>query len=103
VGSPEDTLKLSAHFKRIADAPLTKQGTSDAWNERQNRLAASRDSAKLLIKGTIAKNQAKRAQEEVLPEDLAQALTAPQAWDRLMTLRHARTKEHRLHPSGSKR
>ena len=54
-------LKLSAHFRRIANAPLKKQDSSDAWNERQNRLVASRDSAKLLVKGTQELNQAKRA------------------------------------------
>lgn len=61
IKSATATLKLSAHFRRLSRAPLKKKGTSDAWNERQNRLASSRESAKLLIKGTRELNQAKRA------------------------------------------
>jgi len=43
--------KMGRHFGRISQAPLKHQDSSDAWNERQNRLAAGRDSAKLLIRG----------------------------------------------------
>jgi hypothetical protein len=60
IESANHMLKLSAHFRRIANAPLKRQDSSDAWNERQNRLAASRDSLRLLIRGTMELNQAKR-------------------------------------------
>ena len=56
----EADLKNSARMRKVANAPLKKKGTSDAWNERQNRLAASKDSAKLLVRGIIKKNKAKR-------------------------------------------
>jgi hypothetical protein len=55
----EAETKMGRHFAKIANSPLKKQGGSDAWNERANRLAASRDSAKLLMKGTMKKNKAK--------------------------------------------
>lgn len=55
----EAALKMSAHFQKIANAPLKKKGTSDAWNERQNRLAAQRDATKLKLRGTMEKNKAK--------------------------------------------
>lgn len=61
IESANATLELSAHFRRMANAPLKRQDSSDAWNERQNRLLSSRESLRLLIKGTMALNQAKRA------------------------------------------
>ncbi len=61
ITNAQATLKMAAHFKKIANSPLKKKGTNDAWNERQNRLAAARDSVKLLIRGTMELNQAKRA------------------------------------------
>lgn len=57
-------LKLSKKLGKIARAPLKKKGTGDAWNERQNRLAASRDSAKLLVQGTQELNRAKRRKKK---------------------------------------
>ena len=59
-GSPgEAATKMGRHFAKISRAPLKKQGGSDAWNERANRVAAGRDAAKLLMKGTMEKNKAK--------------------------------------------
>ncbi len=55
----EAATKMGRHFAKIANSPLKKQKTSDAWNERQNRLTAGRDSAKLLMKGTMEKNKSK--------------------------------------------
>ena len=52
-------LDMGRHFAKISRAPLKKKGTSDAWNERQNRLTAGRDAAKLLIRGTKLKAQGK--------------------------------------------
>jgi len=57
----EAALKMGAHFMEIANAPLKRQGTSDAWNERQNRLAAGRDGIRLLLRGTLEKNLAGKA------------------------------------------
>ncbi len=53
-------VKMGRHFAKIANAPLKKQNSSDAWNERQNRLTAGRDSAKMLMRGTMEQNKAKR-------------------------------------------
>lgn len=53
-------VRMGRHFGRISREPLKKQHTGDAWNERQNRLVAGRDSAKLLMKGTMEKNKAKK-------------------------------------------
>ena len=50
-------LHLGRHFAKVSRAPLKKQGTGDAWNERQNRLTAGRDAAKLLIRGTRMRNK----------------------------------------------
>ena len=52
-------LELGRHFAKISRAPLKRKGTSDAWNERQNRLTAGRDAAKLLIKSAKLKAQGK--------------------------------------------
>jgi len=58
-------LKWADHFRRIANAPLKKQDSSDAWSERQAKLAASRDAINLRLRGTYelnkAKNRAKKA------------------------------------------
>jgi hypothetical protein len=46
---PASSASLRAHGRKKAAqarAPLTKQDSSDAWNERQNRLAAARDSVR---------------------------------------------------------
>lgn len=56
----EATTKMGRHFGRISRAPLKRQNSSDAWNERQNRLTAGRDAAKLLIRGALEKNLAKK-------------------------------------------
>lgn len=55
------TLEWAAHFRRIANAPLRRQDSSDAWGERQSRLAASRDAIKLRLRGIMELNKAKRA------------------------------------------
>jgi hypothetical protein len=59
MGDSDSMIEMGRHFGEISRAPLKKQNSSDAWNERQNRLTAGRDSAKLLVKGTMAKNKAK--------------------------------------------
>jgi hypothetical protein len=64
VGRGDAAVKLGRHFARIARAPLKRQGTSDAWNERANKLVASRTAAKLLIKGTIEQNKARAAKKK---------------------------------------
>ena len=60
----EAAIAMGRKFAKMAQRPLKKKG-GDAWNERQNRLASSRDAAKLLIKGTIAKNKAKAKKKKV--------------------------------------
>ncbi len=60
VKSGKAKVKMGKHFARISRAPLKKQKSSDAWNERSNRLVAGRDAAKLMIKGTIEVNKAKK-------------------------------------------
>jgi len=56
----ESGVKMGKRYAEISRMPLEKQDTSDAWNERQNRLAAGRMSADLLTKGTMLKNKAKQ-------------------------------------------
>jgi hypothetical protein len=59
-GSPgEAAVKEGRRFAKMAQRPLKKQNSSDAWNERANRVSSSRDAAKLLMKGTMEKNKAK--------------------------------------------
>jgi len=67
----EAKLALSRHFAKIAKAPLKKQGTSDAWNERSNRIAASRDALSLRAKGIIEINRAKAAKKKVAKREKA--------------------------------
>jgi hypothetical protein len=45
--SSKQTRKMARNFASMSRQPLTKQHTSDAWNERQRRLSAARDAAKL--------------------------------------------------------
>jgi uncharacterized protein len=48
-GIPASSAKLRQSGRKWAAqsrAPLKKQDSSDAWNERQNRLAAARDSVR---------------------------------------------------------
>jgi hypothetical protein len=49
-----------AHMSR---APLKKQGTSDAWNERQNRLVNSRMAVGFLMEGIMLANKTKKENE----------------------------------------
>lgn len=39
--------------------PLERKGTSDAWNERQRRLASGRLAARLMLEATMMYNKAK--------------------------------------------
>lgn len=54
------------HFAEIARAPLKRQDSSDAWNERDNKLVASRTAVMMLIRGTLEKNRAKAAKKRKL-------------------------------------
>ena len=56
----ESQMELGRNFSRVARAPLKKQDTSDAWNERQNRLAAARDAVKIKMKATMERNRKKK-------------------------------------------
>jgi hypothetical protein len=55
----DKALELGRHFARISREPLKKQKSSDAWNERANRLTAGRDAAKLLMKSAKLRGQGK--------------------------------------------
>lgn len=50
-------------FARMANRPLTKQHTSDAWNERQNRISSSRIAVDLLMKSVMMGNKLKAENE----------------------------------------
>ena len=56
----EASMEMGRRFADISTAPLTKQDTGDAWNERQNRLAAARDAAKIMLNATMRYNRSKR-------------------------------------------
>lgn len=55
----DHALELGRKFAKISRAPLKRKGTSDAWNERQNRLTAGRMSADLLLKSAKLRGQGK--------------------------------------------
>jgi hypothetical protein len=98
VATPEQIRDMAQHWLRIANAPLKKQDSSDAWNERQNRLAAGRDAAKLLMRSAREETLA----DEILPEDLSQALTIPQLQDQLQGLVGRQLRLQREYPSRAK-
>jgi hypothetical protein len=52
-------LELGRNFAKISRAPLKRQNSSDAWNERDNKLVAGRSAAKLLIKSAKLRGQNK--------------------------------------------
>ena len=52
----DSLMEMGRHFARISRQPLKKQDSSDAWNERDNRLIAGRDAAKLLMRGAATLN-----------------------------------------------
>lgn len=76
---------MAEHWAKIANAPLKKQHTGDAWNERQNKLVASRDAAKMHIKASLERGRARQQAEldAILPEEFADAMTLPQAWENM--------------------
>jgi hypothetical protein len=60
VKSGKAKVKMGRHFAKISRAPLKRQKSSDAWNERDNKIVAARTGAKLMVKGTIEINKAKK-------------------------------------------
>jgi hypothetical protein len=76
--------EMARHFARISNMPLKRQNSSDAWNERDNKLVAARTAAQIHIKASLERGRARQQAEldEILPEDLAEAMTVPQAFDR---------------------
>lgn len=55
----DKAVAMGRHFAKISRAPLKRQNSSDAWNERDNKIVASRTAAQMLMKGTIEKNKSK--------------------------------------------
>jgi hypothetical protein len=52
-------LELAKHFGRISRAPLKRQDSSDAWNERDNKIVAGRVAFDLYIKAGLLKGKGK--------------------------------------------
>ncbi len=64
-GKPEivsgnTAIRLGRRQAEISRRPLVKQDTSDASNERRNRLASGLTAAQMLIKGTQLNNRVKK-------------------------------------------
>lgn len=51
-------------WARMSREPLKKQHTSDAWNERQNRLASARTAVDMLMMGVMLANMEKAEDED---------------------------------------
>ena len=63
---PEDyALAFGRHFAEISRAPLTDQQSSTAQGERIRRIDSGREAAKLLMKGTMLKNQRLAREDEL--------------------------------------
>ena len=91
MATKEELLALSLHFGDIGRQPLKHQDSSDAWNERQNRLAASYDAAKLQIRAALTPQELGKAMQP--PQSnragplIGKALgTPPQAYDKVKDL-----------------
>lgn len=65
-------LNLARHWSEVANAPLKRQGHYDAATEREARLLAAREAAKMHLQGAMTPDI-----DETLPEDLADAMSAP--------------------------
>ena len=90
---------LARQFSRIANTDLKKQDSSDAWNERANRLAAGRDSAHMFLRATMNANKP-------LPEELAAVMSqdvsmlpinAQQAYEKVQRLNREMFDRNRHH------